>query len=80
MTLATVPREKVGRARRREERSSWCEEIAERYAEWEILGEPELRADEPVKMWNPTTLPQMVGASDASIGRPQRESNLRPRP
>ena len=30
-------------------------EIAERHVQWELVGPPELRADEPVRMFNPAS-------------------------
>ena len=30
-------------------------EIAERHAQWELVGSPEMRADDPVRMFNPSS-------------------------
>ena len=42
------------------------QEIAARYAEWEITGDAELRADEPVQMFNPA-LPMLVNGLRADV-------------
>ena len=53
------------------------DEIATRYANWEITGKPELRPDEPVKMWGLSiSLPMVIAAL---LLRTHRRRNHRPK-
>ena len=54
------------------------DEIAARYAEWEITGDAEMRADEPVKMFNPD-LPLLVNGLRADVAPDMQPGSTRAR-